>query len=105
MCSAEIKPIQEIVLLSECMKLEEEKYKFDTSDDDDEEPLENFIDDTEGILSQCLSTKQVEDFISFFLDKNMRDIKELHNISLAVSYKIERIKINEHNTFSKLDIR
>jgi len=41
------------------MKLEEEKYKFNTSD-------ENFIDDTEGILSQCLSTKQVEDFISFF---------------------------------------
>ena len=28
MCSAEIKPIQEIFLLSECMKLEEEKYKF-----------------------------------------------------------------------------
>ena len=52
------------------MKLEE-KYKFNTSDDD-EEPLENFIDDTEGILSQCLSTKQVEDFISFFLDKKRR---------------------------------
>jgi len=49
------------------MKLEEEKYKFNTSDDD-EKPLENFIDDTEGILSQCLSTKQVEDFISFFFD-------------------------------------
>ena len=65
MCSAEIKPIQEIFLLSECMKLEEEKYKFNTSDDD-EEPLENFIDDTEGILSHCLSTKQIEDFISFF---------------------------------------
>ena len=60
------------------MKLEE-KYKFDTSDDD-EEPLENFIDDTEGILSHCLSTKQIEDFISFFLVKNMRDIKELHKI-------------------------
>ena len=67
MCSAEIKPIQEIFLLSECMKLEEEKYKFNTSDDD-EKPLENFIDDTEGILSQCLSTNQVEDFISFFFD-------------------------------------
>ncbi len=52
-------------LLSECMKLEEEKYKFNTSDDD-EEPLENFIDDTEGILSQCLNTKQVGDFIAFF---------------------------------------
>ncbi|MGI5172445.1 hypothetical protein H0R92_02405 [Treponema sp. OMZ 840] len=52
-------------LLSECMKLEEEKYKCNTSDDE-EDPLENFIDDTEGILSQCLSTKQVEDFISFF---------------------------------------
>ena len=47
------------------MKLEEEKYKFNTSDDD-EEPLEIFIDDTEGILSHCLSTKQIEDFISFF---------------------------------------
>ena len=47
------------------MKLEEEKYKFNTSDDD-EGPSENFIDDTEGILSQCLHTKQVEDFISFF---------------------------------------
>ena len=46
------------------MKLEE-KYKFNTSDDD-EEPLENFIDDTEGILSHYLSTKQIEDFISFF---------------------------------------
>ena len=47
------------------MKLIEALTKFNTSDDD-EEPLENFIDDTEGILSHCLSTKQVEDFISFF---------------------------------------
>ena len=52
-------------LLSECMKMEEEKYKFNTSDDD-EEPLENFVNDTRTLISQHLNAKQVEDFISFF---------------------------------------
>ncbi|WP_036932244.1 hypothetical protein [Prevotella sp. HUN102] len=51
-------------ILSECMKMEEEKYKFSTSDE--EEPLEEFINDTRNILGQCLNAKQTEDFISFF---------------------------------------
>ena len=48
------------------MKLIEALTKFNNVLGRNKTDLENFIDDTEGILSHCLSTKQIEDFISFF---------------------------------------
>lgn len=52
-------------ILSECMKMEEEKYRFNTTDED-EETLSVFIDDVRDILSLNLNDKQREDFIAFF---------------------------------------
>ena len=52
-------------ILSECMKMEEEKYRFNTTDED-EETLSVFIDDVRDILSLKLNDKQREDFIAFF---------------------------------------
>ena len=45
--------------------MEEEKYRFNTTDED-EETLSVFIDDVRDILSLKLNDKQREDFIAFF---------------------------------------
>lgn len=54
-----------LYILSECMKIEEEKYKFNTTDED-EETLSIFISDVREVLSRTLNDKQREDFIAFF---------------------------------------
>lgn len=52
-------------VLSECLKMEETVFHFDTTDDD-EETTDLFLEECQKILSQNMSTKNATDFMNFF---------------------------------------
>ncbi|WP_298481352.1 hypothetical protein [uncultured Maribacter sp.] len=54
-------------VLNECMKLEQNKYKFETVDEDDE-VLDSFINDVNEILKKEIEKSNSVDFISFFFE-------------------------------------
>lgn len=52
-------------ILAECMKMEEQKFNFDTSDDE-EVILDDFLNEINKILNQHMNKETVEGFIKFF---------------------------------------
>lgn len=52
-------------ILAECMKMEGQKFNFDTSDDE-EVILDDFLNEINKILNQHMNKETVEGFIKFF---------------------------------------
>jgi hypothetical protein len=58
---------QFIHILIECMKLEEDKYNFETNNEDEELKSE-FLDDVYSILNNISDAKTADDFMEFFFE-------------------------------------